>query len=73
MEYPDVLAVLNEGVVIITNMMPELLYEPEIICGVQSLGGKHSSAKDIVRAFRLDNGLMQRYKGKKTYLLGCIH
>lgn len=73
MEYPDVLAVLEEGVVIIMNMMPELLYEPEIMCGVQSLGGKHSSAKDIVRAFRLDNGLVQRYKGNQTYLLGCTH
>ena len=51
MEYPDVLAVLKEGVVIIMNMMPELLYVPEIICGVQSLGGKHSSAKETVRAF----------------------
>ena len=73
MEYPDVLAVLEEGVVIIMNMMPELLYEPEIMCGDQSLGGKHSSAKDIVRAFRLDNGLVQRYKGNQTYLLGRTH
>ena len=44
MEYPDVLAVLEEGVVVIMNVMSELLYEPEIICGVQSLGSKHSSA-----------------------------
>ena len=66
MEYPDVLAVLEEGVVIIMNMMPELIYEPEIMCVGQSLGGKHSSAKDIVRAFRLDNGLVQRYKGNQV-------
>lgn len=42
------LAVLKEGVaVIITNMMPELLYELEIICGVQSLGGKHKLSLKI--------------------------
>ena len=61
MEYPDVLAVLKEGVVIIMNMMPELLYVPEIICGVQSLGGKHSSAKETVRETNLNLNIVFKY------------
>lgn len=55
------------------NMIPKLQYEPEIIGGVQSLGSKRSSAKGIVRAFRREKGLVQRYKGSKTYLLGYTH
>lgn len=42
------------------NMGMKLQCEPEVAGRAQSLGDRHSPDKGIVRAFRLDEGLVQR-------------
>lgn len=43
------------------NMIAKLRCEPEVTGQVQSLRSRHNSAKGVVRAFRPDKDLVQRY------------
>lgn len=53
MKYPEVVAFLEVGCVVVMNMIVKLQYEPEGTSRVQSLENRYNSLKGTIRASKL--------------------